>query len=115
MSLQPTPLEWILLRLIDAMPSWGNDYKLNRIFMGTEACLTFWESLRDLVEKKWLHVKDPKAQVKQYDITEEGRKLLVEGYSISLIKDYVMFIQPTGFIVELLEKMDANASESSGS
>jgi len=112
MSVQPTPLEWILLRLIDAMPSWGNDYKLNRIFMGTEACLTFWENLRDLVDKKWLHVKDSKAQVKQYNTTEKGRQLLAEGYRTSLIKDYAMSIQPTGLILRLLQKMDANSSES---
>jgi len=97
------------------MPEWGNDYRLERFFAKTDACFSFWEELRGLVRKNWLSVDDIKAQVKRYDITEEGQRLLAEGYSTLNIRDYVMSIEPTGFILGLLEKMDANSSEPSSS
>jgi len=108
---QPTPLEWLLLRIIDAVPAWRNVYRLTRFFAKTDVCLSFYQDLAGLVEKGWLSVKDPKAQVKEYDTTIEGRRLLSEGYSTLNIKDYVTGIEPTGFILGLLEKIDENKSD----
>jgi hypothetical protein len=90
---------------------WANDYRLERFFAKTDECLSIFENLRGLVKKNWLNIKDPKAQVKEYNITEESRRLLAEGYSTFDIRDYVMSIEPTGFILGILEKMDANSPE----
>jgi hypothetical protein len=107
MQTTPTPLEWLLLRLIDAQPSWANSYGLTRFMAKTDVCLSFYEDLRSMVRKGWLDVKDPKAQVKQYDTTAEGKRLLAAEYTLAKIKDYVLSIEPTGYIVDILEKMDA--------
>jgi len=103
---EPTPLEWLLLRLIDTMPSWANDYKLNRIFMGTEVCLSFWQALRDMVDKGWLQIVDPKAQVKAYQVTAGSRQMLEQGYNTLLIEGDVMAIDPTGRILKYLKGID---------
>ena len=113
MPSEPTPLEWLLLRIIDQIPMWTNmwtnDYRLERLFAKTDECLSIFESLRGLVKKSWLNVKYPKAQVKEYNTTEESRRLLAEGYNTFNIRNYVVSIEPTGFILGILEKMDANS------
>jgi hypothetical protein len=114
MPAKPTPLEWLILRIIDFVPAWGNDYRLERFFAKTDVCFSFMEERNGLIQKNWLQVKDSKAQVKEYSITTEGKRLLAEGYRTSGIKDYVMEIEPTGFILGLLEKMDTNSSKASG-
>ena len=110
--MQPTPTaaEWLLLRIIDAQPGWANDYKLERFMAKTDLCLSFYDDLRGLVKKGWLEVKDPKAQVREYYGTPEGRRLLIEGYKTSDIKDFVMTIEPTGFVLNILELIDARLS-----
>jgi acyl carrier protein len=108
----PTKIEWLLLRIIDAQPSWGNDYRLERFMAKTDLCLSFYEDLRGLVKKGWLVIKDLKAQVKEYYTSPEGKRLLAEGYKTEGIKDFVMSIEPTGFIVAILETIDARTSDS---
>jgi hypothetical protein len=108
---EPTPLEWLLLRFIDTMPSWANDYKLNRIFMGTDACFSFWQVLRDLVNKGLLQEVDPEAQVKVYQTTIGSRQLLAQAYSTSRIEIYVMAIDTTGRILNYLKGIDERLSE----
>ena len=107
----PTPIEWLLLRIIDAQPSSGNDYRLERFMAKTDSCLSFYEDLRGLVKKEWLETKDPAAQVREYYLTPEGKRLLAEGYKTEDIKDFVMAIEPTGFIVGILETIDARPSD----
>jgi hypothetical protein len=115
MPLKPTSLEWLILRIIDAVPAWGNDYRLQRFFAKTDVCFSYMEARNGLVQKNWLQVKDPKAQVREYSVTTEGQQVLAEGYRTSDIKDYVMEIEPTGFILGLLAKMDTDSSGASGS
>jgi hypothetical protein len=107
----PTPIEWLLLRIIDAQPSRGNDYRLERFMAKTDLCLSFYEDLRGLVKKGWLKTKDPKAQVREYYTTPEGKRLLAEGYKTENIKNFVMAIEPTGFIVGILQTIDARPSD----
>jgi hypothetical protein len=111
MTPEPTALEWVLLRLIEVGPKLDNDYRLHRLFMGTEACTDFWQSLRDLVAKGWVSVEDPKAQVKQYFTREAGRRLLSEGYSTAKVKDYLISIDPRGLILHLLELRDGKVPD----
>jgi len=107
----PAPIEWLLLRIIDAEPSVGNDYRLERFMAKTDLCVSFHEDLRGLVKKGWLMTKDPKTQVKQYITTPEGKRLLTEEYKTKDIKDFVMSIEPTGFIVGILETIDARSAD----
>ena len=106
----PAPAEWLLLRIIDAQPGWANDYRLERFMAKTDLCVSFYEYLRGLVKKGWLELKDSKAQVKEYDTTPQGKRILAEGYRTADIKDFVITIEPTGFVLNILEIIDARLS-----
>ena len=73
-------------------------------------CVSFYEYLRGLVKKGWLELKDSKAQVKEYDTTPQGKRILAEGYRTADIKDFVITIEPTGFVLNILEIIDARLS-----
>lgn len=80
----------------------GNDYKLERFFAKTDVCFSYIEERRGLVEKNWLQVKDPKAQVREYAVTAEGRQLLAEGYSTLI--PIVLFLVEWFWIFDLKNK-----------
>jgi len=103
----PTPAEWLLLRIVDAQPGWANDYKLERFMAKTDLFASFYDVLYALVKRGLLETKDPNAQVREYFSTPEGKALLIQGYRTENIRDYVMEIEPTGFVLGILEKIDA--------
>ena len=90
------------------MPSHWSIYHLTRFFAKTDIAVTFYEALRNLVSKQLIFPLDAQAQVEVYRITEDGRKLLNDRYNINDIKGYVMEIESTGFVLDILYKMDSN-------
>ena len=56
-----------------------------------------------------VETNDPNAQVREYFSTPEGKALLIQGYRTENIRDYVMKIEPTGFLLGILEKIDARS------
>jgi DNA-binding PadR family transcriptional regulator len=100
--------ELLLLKVIWGMPSHWSIYHLTRFFAKTDIAVTFYEDLRNLVSKQMISPLDAQAQVEIYRVTEDGQKLLKDRYNINDIKDYVMEIEPTGFVLDILYKMDSN-------
>jgi hypothetical protein len=100
--------EMLLLKVIYGMPSHWSIYHLTRFFAKTDIAVTFYEDLRNLVAKQLIFPLDAQAQVEVYRITEDGQKLLNDKYNINDIKGYVLEIEPTGFVLDILQKMDFN-------
>ena len=101
-----TPLEFLLLRIINEMPSMKSIYYITRFWGKTDITLTVYEELKNLVDKKLLALHDMNAQVKSYYVTSEGKQLIKDHYDTNHIKDFVLEIEPTGFILDLLHKID---------
>jgi hypothetical protein len=103
-----TQAEVLVLKAIHGMPSYWSIYQLTRFFAKTDIAVTFYEDLRKLVDKNLIFILDPTAQVEVYKITYAGQQLLEAEYKTDDIKDYVLEIEPTGFVLKMLYIMDSN-------
>ncbi len=106
----PTQVELLVLRIIDKMENIRNDYWLERFFAKTDICLSINDEKRLLVKKGWLsseHVD----QIKYYAVTTLGKEVLQMHYNTDAIQQYVMNIEPTGFVLHILRLIDENEND----
>ncbi len=106
----PKPVELLLLRIIDRLNDMQNDYRLERFFAKTAIFSSVNDDKRLLVKKGWL-MSEYIHPLNYYTITPLGKQVLQTYYNTDSIQHYIMDIEPTGFVLSILHKIDEREKE----
>jgi DNA-binding PadR family transcriptional regulator len=86
-----------------------NQYGLTRFFAKSSILPDqLYKSLNVLEKEEMIKIKQVKYTVKYYSLTDTGRHLLKEHYSIDNLKKYLHTIEQTDFFITILEKIEAS-------
>ena len=100
-------LKVFILRLIDKHRLLDNQYGLTRFFAKSSVLPDkLYRTLNELESDSLISIKDVKHTVKYYAVTELGKQLLEEKYSISSLKSFLHDIEPADFFINILVKIE---------
>lgn len=100
-------LQLFILQLIDNHPLLTDRYGLTRFFAKSAVLPTeLYGTLDNLENQKLIQIKDIRYTVKYYLVTEAGKLLLAENYSLNSLMEYLHGIEETDFFITILEKIE---------
>ena len=100
-------LQLFILQLIDKHSLLDNQYGLTRFF-AKSAILPreLYDTLNCLEHEELIRGKEVRSTVKYYFVTDKGKEMLAEKYSIPILKEYLHDIERTDFFITILEKIE---------